>query len=222
MNKEISQLKNEVQSVEFKNIKFNNVDLVCILINTEPYILLDHIINDIGLNAKSSKRTLINNDRFNNYLITITVRTKGTIRYLSVVKNCKNEPFFTLKGTDSVPFENLLGYKFSGLPVRKFAAWIYSIETKKVQKDVRPILELYQEQCDDVLYSYFLGDESRRKKLLLEKRVIESNIHLLEKHLIKNETYVKILESQNQLKNIKDQLKKIDDSVQSSQYILFQ
>lgn len=41
------------------------------------------------------------------------------------------------------------------LPVRKLAAWLYSIHANKVKPELRDTVIKYQEECDDVLWDYW-------------------------------------------------------------------
>ncbi|MFP5065469.1 phage antirepressor N-terminal domain-containing protein [Acinetobacter pittii] len=41
------------------------------------------------------------------------------------------------------------------LPVRKLAAWLYSIHANKVKPELRDTVKLYQDECDDVLWEYW-------------------------------------------------------------------
>jgi len=41
------------------------------------------------------------------------------------------------------------------LPLRKLPGWLYSISPAKVRPDIRPKLERYQEECDEVLWRYW-------------------------------------------------------------------
>lgn len=41
------------------------------------------------------------------------------------------------------------------LPVRKLAAWLYSISPNKVRPELRDTIIMYQNECDDVLWEYW-------------------------------------------------------------------
>lgn len=45
------------------------------------------------------------------------------------------------------------------LPVSKIAAFLYSINASKVKPHLRQTILDYQEQCDEVLYKHFMGEE---------------------------------------------------------------
>jgi len=46
-------------------------------------------------------------------------------------------------------------YEMSCLPLRKFAAWLYSISPNKVAPELRDKIIQYQEECDEVLWNYW-------------------------------------------------------------------
>lgn len=43
------------------------------------------------------------------------------------------------------------------LPLRKLPDWLYSISPGRVRADIRPKLEQYQEECDEVLWRHWSG-----------------------------------------------------------------
>lgn len=48
------------------------------------------------------------------------------------------------------------------LPLRKLAAWLYSITPAKVAPDLREKVEAYQAECDDALWRYWTEGHARR------------------------------------------------------------
>lgn len=46
-------------------------------------------------------------------------------------------------------------YEMLCLPLRKFPAWVYSINPNKVKPELRAKIVSYQEECDDVLWKYW-------------------------------------------------------------------
>lgn len=49
------------------------------------------------------------------------------------------------------------------MPVRKLPAWLASINPKKVKPELRIRIELYQSECDDVLWDYWAKGKAERK-----------------------------------------------------------
>lgn len=41
------------------------------------------------------------------------------------------------------------------MPLRKLPAYLFSIEPHKVRDTVRPVIELFQQECDDALWAYW-------------------------------------------------------------------
>lgn len=52
------------------------------------------------------------------------------------------------------------------MPVRKLPAFFGSISPNKVRKEIRERIVLYQNECDDVLWKYWTGQQVERKPLL--------------------------------------------------------
>ncbi len=49
------------------------------------------------------------------------------------------------------------------LPLRKLAAWLASINPKKVRPELRAKIELYQAESDDALWNYWINGRAERK-----------------------------------------------------------
>ena len=52
--------------------------------------------------------------------------------------------------------------KMLSMPVRKLPAWLNSINPKKVKPELRERIELYQAECDDALWSYWMLGHAER------------------------------------------------------------
>lgn len=50
------------------------------------------------------------------------------------------------------------------LPLRKLPAWLASINPKKVKPELRAKIELYQNECDDALWDYWMNGKAERKE----------------------------------------------------------
>ena len=48
------------------------------------------------------------------------------------------------------------------MPVRKLPAWLNSINPKKVRPELRERIELYQAECDDALWNYWMRGKAER------------------------------------------------------------
>ncbi len=53
-------------------------------------------------------------------------------------------------------------YEMSCLPLRKLAAWLYSISPNKVKPELRDKIIRYQEECDDALWDYWTKGSASR------------------------------------------------------------
>lgn len=59
------------------------------------------------------------------------------------------------------------------LPVRKLAAWLYSISPHKVKPEIHDTVVMYQNECDDVLWDYWTKGQAvnpRPKRTTKDKR----------------------------------------------------
>jgi len=52
------------------------------------------------------------------------------------------------------------------IPFKKLNGWLFSINAKRVRKDIREKLEAYQEECFDVLYKYWLKKHKKNPNWL--------------------------------------------------------
>ena len=52
------------------------------------------------------------------------------------------------------------------IPVRKLPAFLASINPKKVRPELRPKIELYQAECDDALWDYWMKGRAERPATL--------------------------------------------------------
>lgn len=60
------------------------------------------------------------------------------------------------------------------LPVRKLAAWLYSVHANKVKPELRDTVIKYQEECDDVLWDYWTKGQAinQRKAISPEQQAL--------------------------------------------------
>ncbi len=49
------------------------------------------------------------------------------------------------------------------IPLRKLPGWLYAISPAKVRPDIRPKLERYQDECDEVLWRHWRGEGAHGK-----------------------------------------------------------
>ncbi|WP_296250276.1 phage antirepressor N-terminal domain-containing protein [Pseudomonas sp. UBA4194] len=60
-------------------------------------------------------------------------------------------------------------YGMTCLPLRKLAAWLYTINPKKVAPQLRDKIIQYQEECDEVLWQYWTNDTKQLIATLEER-----------------------------------------------------
>jgi hypothetical protein len=58
------------------------------------------------------------------------------------------------------------------LPLAKFFSWLGSLTPSKVKAHIRPMLELYQEKCDQVLFNFWTGVQSDRERNMETKSIV--------------------------------------------------
>ena len=132
-------------------VKFNGNQMVCPVIDGEPYVLAKSIIDGIGLNYDYALHSLKNNERLNTYLCEYKVMS---------------DKF------DNITLSNLglnFGYTYTAIPVRKVAAWLYSFQANRVNEPARTILLKFQDRCDDVLFQFFFGRKELENKYMTDK-----------------------------------------------------
>lgn len=57
------------------------------------------------------------------------------------------------------------------LPIRKLAAWLYSVNSNKVKPELRDTVIKYQEECDDVLWDYWTKGKAVNPRTTKKERV---------------------------------------------------
>lgn len=81
------------------------------------------------------------------------------------------------------------------LPVRKLAAWLYSVNSNKVKPELRDTVIMYQNECDDVLWDYWTKGQvvnPRPKTHKSEREPLTNAVNMLvakTKHLNFSEAY---------------------------------
>ena len=173
------------QSLEI--INFHEDKLYCPVIDGEPYVIVSLIIQTLCLNYKSAINNLKYHPRLGKRLIELKIQNdkiQSTVRWISFKKNGQNEGFLAEKDSEwEYLREEIKGYKYTLLPVRKISGWLYGISLNKVNPEIREKLEQYQEECDDVLFDHFFGDAPKRRKTLTEKALAEMKAESIAKKL---------------------------------------
>ena len=99
--------------------------------------------------------------------------------------------------------------KFICLPEKYIYGWLFSIKS-----DNTNLIE-YKEKCYELLYEYFHGTITSRKKFIQEKTMAEREIELLEKKLELNEDYLKLHVLKGTISTVKKELTNLDKKIAS-------
>lgn len=110
----------------------------------QPYVPVRPVVENLGLDWATQYRKLMAEKRRWSVVIMTTVATDGRRR------------------------------EMVSIPLRKFFGFLNSIEPSRVKPAIRPKLELYQEECDEVLWRYWSGELAKPRHETLaatEKRL---------------------------------------------------
>jgi len=97
------------------------------------------------------------------------------------------------------------------LPERYVYGWLFSIQSKS------PELIAFQRECYDVLYDYFHGIMSQRKRILKEKRNAEERIAELEAKFEAQDEYKELQQLRKFKKQVPHTLSKLDKGLEEDQ-----
>ena len=106
-------------------IPFRSNKLLLVEHDGQPFVPMKPVVDGMGLDWKSQHLKL-QSGRFNSVMVMITTT-----------------------GADGKRYE------MSCLPLRKLAGWLMSIQASKVRAELRDSVIAYQNECDDVLWSYW-------------------------------------------------------------------
>jgi hypothetical protein len=105
--------------------------------------------------------------------------------------------------------------KYICIPEMFVYGWIFSI------KSVSPELRAYKLECYEILYNYFHGTITRRKKLFEEKARIQTERNKLENNLRKLDNFIKLEDLRAREARIGKELKEMDISELHEQLDMF-
>ena len=192
-------------------VKFNQKEMVCPIIAGEPFVIVKSIIDGIGLNYDTAMANLKSNEKLKRYLAEWHVISE---KYNDIT--CRS------LGLN-------YGYIYTALPVRKVAAWLYTIQTAKVKEPAKSLLLKFQEKCDDVLFQHFFGRREleqtyfeEKKGLLMQKRALDSKIKSLRNFLYNMPASKELSQTENELKQVKTRLQRLEQKQFGVVYSLFE
>ncbi len=118
---------------ELSPVTFHGDTIFCIEHQNQPYAPMRPIVENMGLDWKSQSAKLnANKGRWATVAIITTVAQDGREREMLC------------------------------LPVRKLPAFLASINPRKVRPELRERIELYQAECDDALWNYWMHGKAER------------------------------------------------------------
>lgn len=101
------------------------------------------------------------------------------------------------------------------LPEKYIYGWILTLNSQSNE------LKEYKKTCYDILFNYFNGAIIGRKKLLQQHAEANYKMAKIEKELMNNDDYLKLLELKQHKKELSQKLKMIDQETISENYNLF-
>ncbi len=117
-------------------VTFHGDTIFCITLNDQPYVPVKPIAENLGLAWQAQAAKLSANKDRWSVTMIVTVAQDGKKR------------------------ETLC------IPVRKLPAFLASINSKKIRPELRPKIELYQAECDDALWDYWMKGRAERPATL--------------------------------------------------------
>ena len=124
--------------MQLQAIEFHGDQVFLVEKDGEPYVPTRPICENLGIDWKGQHSKLSGDLGRWNFDIITTVASDG-----------KNREMFCI-------------------PLRKLPAWLFSISTRKVKSEFKDKLIKYQEECDDVLWSYWLKGRAINPRQSLE------------------------------------------------------
>lgn len=121
----LKEINMTTSSLTQMTVPFHSTELYLVEHNGQPYTPMKPIVEGMGLDWKSQFAKI--KDKFKTSMVEITMQVVGDIQSRSYI--C--------------------------LPVRKLAAWLYSVNPNKVKIELRENVMMYQNECDDVLWDYW-------------------------------------------------------------------
>jgi hypothetical protein len=138
------------------------------------------------------------------------------IEYTRAFKNAKGDdilgPSLAVQPMQ-VPGDQLR--KMASLPEYLIYGWLFSIKSESKE------LLLYKKECYEVLYNYFHGTITRRKKLFEEKARIQNERNHLELDLRKQDNFIKLEDLRAREARIGKELKEMDTTELHEQLDMF-
>lgn len=143
-----------------KEVTFNNVTLIGVQKDGKIYVAVKKICDDLGLDSNNQIKKLKSHTVLSKGVVSITLPSKGG-----------NQETYCIE------------HKY-------LANWLMAISPNKCKKEIRGLLESFQEKASDVLYEAFFGNKKQE-----QPKLPQSYEEALE-HLLKQVKHNKKLESE--------------------------
>jgi len=112
----------------FEVVMFLDKEIDCVLIKEEPHAVVNSMIENIGLN------------------------------YVSVHRALKSDEILAQVYTEwYTPIPKYQGQKVGCMPFQYIPGWLFSINSNKVNPEVKPVLNAYKKDVYRVLYEHYFG-----------------------------------------------------------------
>lgn len=108
-------------------------------------------------------------------------------------------------------------YKMRVMPIRFIFGWLFTINPKNVNPEIKHLIIKYRMECYNALFDSF----TKRTSLLKEKTSLQIEIENLEEDLKTDSRYIKIQELKTSVKQTSQQLNNLDKNVINEQLELF-
>lgn len=136
-------------------VPFRHAELLLVDHSGEPFVPMRPVVQGMGLDWKSQHAKL-GAGRFSTCMVEITTQLLGDTQRRAV----------------------------SCLPLRKLPGWLMSIHPNKVRPDLREGIIAYQNECDDVLWSYWnegraVRNDDRTLETVLNSTIGTDGFHML-------------------------------------------
>jgi len=97
------------------------------------------------------------------------------------------------------------------LPEKYIYGWLFGIQSKSNR-----LIE-YKKECYELLFNYFNGTITRRKKVLNDRSILQTEIEALEEKLETNTDHQNWLDMKSKQRTINKSLKNMDDDLSNQQ-----
>ena len=136
--------------LKLESFEFHGHSIEVGQVNERPHVVIKSIADAIGLHAQSALSSLRNDEILGKYL-------------------SERHVISSKKG----PKKRIM------MPIERVEGWLFSIDSKKVKPEIKPILLEFKESCFTALHDYFNGNTAMHRAISqTEKQLIDENIEI--------------------------------------------